>query len=456
MRVALLNTFDKGGGAEEVARNLFLALPDHGLEAEFVVRLRRGKDERVTALQRVAPFDAPPPSLAKRVLDRMWRDGTGFFSRLTDPRSLLEGALGLEPMHFPKSHGFLNLLDQKPDLVHAHNLHGDYFDLRSLPELSHQVPVLITMHDQWLTTGHCASPVNCEKWKTGCGGCPDLTIYPPLKRDGTALNWRIKSSIYQQSKIYIAAPAQHLVDSLKQSMVWPAVQDVRVIPNGIDLSIFTETTTQKSSLRGQLGLPTEGPLLLTVANSIRTNKFKDYDTVKRAMAIIAEEFPDVKLVVVGSTVTKQPGEENIEFVPYTDDKLKLARYYQASDVFLHAAKKEAWGLTATEAMACGVPVVATAVEGLKEQVLGLKSEAGADGQYDEDKATGILVDRSSSVKMANAIRHLLSNEALTKRVGLNAARHAMNFSVSKQVDSYKLYYDYITRDHSNRIGKEGT
>ena len=51
------------------------------------------------------------------------------------------------------------------------------------------MPVALTLHDEWLLTGHCAYTLGCERWRIGCGRCPDLTIYPAIRRDSTAENF---------------------------------------------------------------------------------------------------------------------------------------------------------------------------------------------------------------------------------------------------------------------------
>ena len=65
---------------------------------------------------------------------------------------------------FPASHRVLELPPRPPDVLHLHNLHGGYFDLRVLPELSARQPTVVTMHDEWLYTGHCAYTLDSERW----------------------------------------------------------------------------------------------------------------------------------------------------------------------------------------------------------------------------------------------------------------------------------------------------
>ena len=83
---------------------------------------------------------------------------------LRDPGVLLDAARGREDFRFPASHRVLELPPKPPDVLHLHNLHGGYFDLRVLPELSQGQPTVVTMHDEWLYTGHCAYTLDSERW----------------------------------------------------------------------------------------------------------------------------------------------------------------------------------------------------------------------------------------------------------------------------------------------------
>jgi glycosyltransferase involved in cell wall biosynthesis len=109
---------------------------------------------------------------------------------VAEPVHWLQRRLGREDFHFPGTWCLLNLPPKRPDIVHCHNLHGGYFDLRVLPWLSREVPVVLTLHDAWLLSDHCAHSFDCEKWKESCGSCPDLTIPPSIRRDATACTHR--------------------------------------------------------------------------------------------------------------------------------------------------------------------------------------------------------------------------------------------------------------------------
>ena len=120
---------------------------------------------------------------------------------LAEGRPGIEQALGREDFDHPGSRQLLEHSPCPPDIVHTHNLHGYYFDLRSLATLSHQAPAATTLHDEWMITGHCAYTLGCPRWEHGCGQRPDLAVYPALRRDGTAYNWRRKSDLRRKPTI---------------------------------------------------------------------------------------------------------------------------------------------------------------------------------------------------------------------------------------------------------------
>jgi len=111
-----------------------------------------------------------------------------FCTLIGQPGRWLDLQLGKEDFSFPDTRHLFHKVGDLPGIVHAHNLHGGYFDLRVLPWLSRQVPVILTLHDAWLLAGHCAHSFDCQRWKSGCGQCPNLSIPPVAKRDATASN----------------------------------------------------------------------------------------------------------------------------------------------------------------------------------------------------------------------------------------------------------------------------
>lgn len=313
---------------------------------------------------------------------------------LVEPRRQWDINRGIEDFHSPGTWRLLELIPQIPHIIHCHNLHGQYFDLRALPWLSRQIPVVLTLHDAWLLSGHCAHSFDCERWKIGCGHCPDLTIYPAIRSDATAYNWQRKRKIYRHSRIYVATPSHWLMQKVRQSMLLSSMVEERVIPNGVDLFVFHPD--DRSAVRAALGIRQDAKVLLFAANGIRLNVWKDYQTMRTTVALVAESFKqeDVLFIALGENApAERIGQAEIQFVPYQKDPNVVAHYYQAADVYVHAARADTFPNTVLEALACGTPVVASAVGGILEQVKGLNiSNLGfriSDlNKYRMDDATG--------------------------------------------------------------------
>lgn len=424
LAIVQVNTADRGDGADRVAWNLFQAYRERGHHSFFAVGYKRTEDPSVFLLPNHFPSNP-------------W---TWFLNRV----SL---RLGHENFDFPDTWKLLDIFPKRPDIVHCHNLHGGYFDLRALARISREVPVVFTLHDAWPLSGHCAHSFDCDRWKTGCGACPDLTIYPSARRDATAFNWRRKRKIFSKSRLYVSTPCRWLMQKVEQSILAPAVVESRVIPHGVDLSVFHPA--DKEAQRAKLGIPLEVKLFIFAAKGILKNQWKCYTMMREAVGRVSERREGERLwfLALGEDRSMEKvGRAIIRFIPYQKDPAVVACYYQAADVYLHAARAETFPNVVSEALACGTPIVATAVGGIVEQVKSLKQGAG-DGEwktYGADEATGILVPPRDVGAMADSLERLLSDENLRQRLGDNAARDASErFNLEQQVNSYLDWYQEI-------------
>lgn len=442
LRILQVSTFDIHGGAAKVAWNLFAAYRARGHISGLAVGEKRSDDPDVLLIPnqqfrgrwydfwRSAGPRLHPPMRSQRAVKLLSRLTTG----LAEPARRFDVFRGVEDFHFPGTRRLLTLTSEQPHIVHCHNLHGGYFDLRLLPWLSQQVPLILTLHDAWLLSGHCAHSLACERWKTGCGSCPDLTIYPAIQRDATAANWRRKRKIYAQSRLYIATPSRWLMRKVEQSMLAPAVVEARVLPNGVDLGIFRPM--DKQAARALRGIPQEPVVLLTTGVMMRQNVWKDYSTLRQAISLTAKRLSgqDLLLLVLGEDAPPERLERvDIRFIPYQNDPKIVAQYYQAADVYVHAAREDTFPTSVLEALACGTPVVATAVGGIPEQV--------------EETRTGFLVSKGDPQGLADRIARLVSDPVLTGNMGRQAAESARcRFGFDQQVDAYLDWYHEVMRE----------
>jgi len=454
-------TSNRGGGAERVASMLTEELQLRGYSASLAVGFKRGDDAGVIEI---------PNEDCRHVWARFWlgfgmaenRGGGkgGVGSRglrlLAEPARSLRRLRGIEDFDFPGSRRLLELPSKSPDIVHAHNLHGDYFDLRVLPVISERLCFMVTLHDQWMFSGHCAHSFDCERWRSGCGRCPDLTIYPRIRRDMTAYNWRRKREIYAAMRLYLASPSNWLLSRVYESILAPAIVEARVIRNGVDLKTYLPG--DKRDARRELGIPVGVKMLLFAAQGLRTNPFKDYATLESALMRLGEIRNLGELLFVGlgdNGASRRIGGVELRFVPFQSSPAAVARYYQAADMYVHAARAEVAPLAIAEAMACGTPVVASAVGGIPEQVKGLRwpgareSVAGCNC-YAATEANGLMVPAGDPRSLADALKYLLADDDLRAQLGANASRDAaQQFDQNRQVSDYLAWYRQIGEVRKN-------
>ncbi len=268
-----------------------------------------------------------------------------------------------------------NVQALSPDLVHLHNLHGYYLHVGELFDWLRRsrLPVVWTLHDCWAFTGHCAyfDAAGCEKWQTGCGRCPQKKAYPAsFLMDRSAANYQDKKQIFTSlDTMALVAPSDWLAGLANSSFL--GKYPVRVIPNGIDLSVFKPTRGQ---VREKYGLGRD-KLVLGVASVWEQRKgLSDFVELSKRLE------PGYRIVLVGVTERQKAAlPPAILGIPRTDDVQELAALYTAADVFVNPSREETMGMTTVEALACGTPAVvydATAVPEAVDDTCGIVVKAG--------------------------------------------------------------------------------
>ncbi len=355
------------------------------------------------------------------------------------PRRALGARLGHEDLFAPATRHLPRLSPHPPDIIHAHNLHGcglpnnrGYFDLRLLPWLSRRYPLVISLHDAWLLTGHCSHSFGCDRWQVGCGQCPDLLIPPAIQRDATQFNWRRKQRLYRQSRLYISTACRWMMENVEKSMLAEGMVDSRIIPYGIDQTVFYPTDDRRA-IRAALHLPEDADILLTTGNAMRNNPAKDYATMRAALIQVGEQLPDrtlIFLVLAGSeSSTERLGRLDVRFIGYQSEAI-VADYYRAADIYIHAAKIDTFPLAVLEALSCGTPVVATAVGGIPEQI--------------DHGGTGFLSGLGDVGSLAQQVITLLedvdSRRGMGKQAGIVAQQR---YGLPQMLQSYLDWYTSI-------------
>ena len=442
LRVLTISTTDVAGGAEVMARSLHQAYRRAGVDAVMAVGARRGTDSSVVdlrSLERFSPWRLLTDTVEAVALPAAGKiPGAGAVVRSArrwrHPQRERDRRAGRESWDFPASRALLQLAATPGTVVHAHNLHGDWFDLRLLEQLRDVAPLFLSLHDAWLLSGHCAHSFACTRWRSGCGECPDLTIYPAVTRDATAENWRRKRDIFLASRLNVATPNHWLMDRVDESMLRPGLESAKLIPYGIDLETFTPG--DRGAARRELGIPAGADLLLASAHQMRFNMWKDPALLRDAVGRVAAALPRREIICValgGAAPEERVGDARFLSV-FEPDHRRLALWYRAADLFIHPSRMDTQPLVVLESLACGTPVVATAVGGIPEMLTGAGGPESLDaiGDGAEAPSGGVLTPPGDAERMARALVTLLERpllRAAMSRAGLAEVRKRFDLKV---------------------------
>lgn len=248
-----------------------------------------------------------------------------------------------------------------PDVVHLHNLHGNYINLKSLFRYlkKKEIPVVWTLHDCWSFTGYCShfDMIGCKKWKTGCNHCPQVREVSGNLVDNSKWMYRKKKEWFTgHPNMTLVTPSRWLADLAGESFLkdYP----VKVIHNGIDLTVFKPT---QSDFREKFGC-VDKFVLLGVAFGWGERKGLDVfvDLAKRLS-------DDYQIVLVGTDERiDQQLPDNVISIHRTQNQHELAQIYSAADLFVNPTREENYPTVNMEAIACGTPALSFRTGGSPE------------------------------------------------------------------------------------------
>ncbi|MDI3394707.1 glycosyltransferase family 4 protein [Pseudomonas sp. V98_8] len=241
---------------------------------------------------------------------------------------------------------------EEADLVHLHIIHSGYMSLSDLPKITRRKPTVWTLHDPWAMTGHCVYPFECERWKIGCGKCPDLNIHFPLLMDTTRFLFNYKKRAYNKSKFDVIVASKWMRDMVEASPLFEDV-DIHQVPFGLDLEFFNPNASPDA--RKRFGIPDEA---LVICFRAVDNQFKGLPYIIQALERISANQP-ICLLTLNSKGLMEQFADRFQLVElgWTNDEELARDAFVASDIFLMPSIVEAFGVMAIEAFACGKPVI---------------------------------------------------------------------------------------------------
>ena len=379
MRVLIVNTAERTGGAAIAANSLLHALNNNGVEARMLVRDRKTDASDVVSIPRSWKLKAK----------FLWERGVIWLNNNLSKKGIFQVDIANAGTDITAMDEF-----KQVDVIHLHWVNQGFLSLNNLERiLTSGKPVVVTLHDQWYFTGICHYSGGCEKYQTQCEKCPMLKG----KRDLARRGFDRKRAIYEGRNITFVGCSRWMADLARQSALTQG-HTVTNIPNAIDTSVFTPM--DKLEARRHHNLPTDKKLILFGAQRI-TDERKGFRYLAEACEHISKHHPTLPdhfgVIVLGGDAesVKEALPLPVYAISYLSNEREIAQLYSAADLFVTPSLQDNLPNTIVEAMACGVPCVGFDVGGIPEMI--------------SHKQDGYVADYCDSIDFAQGIAWCLND-----------------------------------------------
>lgn len=372
MRIIHLNYSDMEGGAARAAYRIHQSLSRLGLDSHMWVEQSSTGDWTV---ERVGPSPG---------LSRVWAAQRRIVAKQLRRRLTTGNAVAHTPALL-SSQWTARINASDADIIHLHWVAAEMLSVADIGRI--HKPIVWTLHDMWAFCGAEHYTVD-HRWRDGY-----LRDNRPLHESGLDLNrwtWRRKLRHWKRP-MRIVAPSRWLAACARESVLmreWP----VTVVPNPLDTGRWRPIT--KELARDVLSLPNDLPLLLFGAIDGGRDPRKGFDLLAGALDLLRHDpkARGLELLVVGQGAPQSPPALSfaVRYFGHLYDDLSLRALYSAADALVVPSRQEAFGQTASEAHACGTPVIAFDTGGLSDIVEDRRSGYLAKPFDIEDFARGII------------------------------------------------------------------
>lgn len=420
MKVLLVNTSERTGGAAVACHRLLDALNKQGVEATMLVRDKQTDNPHVIALRK--PFYMKLCFLYERFV--IW--ATNLFSR----KNLFTVSIANTGADITRLPAF-----KEADIIHLHWINQGMLSLKGIRKiLASGKPVVWTMHDMWPLTAICHHAQGCNRYQTACQACPYLRF--PSKNDLSHRVFNQKKKVYAQGNLHMVAVSRWLTTLAKQSNLLKG-KEVTTIHNALSLNDFQPIA--KADARKRLQLPDKHLIAFGAARI--DDPIKGFDYLLEAIQTLIRrgdfEQEKLHLLLFGRIKdAKRLAEVPVSYTYFghIEEKEQLSALYSAADVTVSASLYETFGQTLAEAQACGCPAVSF----------------GNSGQTDiiTHKENGYLAEAYNTNDLANGIAWALREGKATISPAHLRQSVVQRFSSEVIANKYEqLYEQLITPSH---------
>jgi len=421
MRILIINTSERIGGAAVAANRLMESLKNNGIKVKMLVRDKQTDQISVVSSNRKGL------QLWNFIWERIVIWKANRFKR-NNLFAVDIANTGTDITSLPEF--------QQADIIHLHWINQGMLSLKNIQKIIESgKPIVWTMHDMWPCTGICHHARECRNYETECRFCP--FIYKNgRKNDLSTRIFRKKKKLYSRTKITFVACSKWLKEKAEVSALMEG-QHVVNIPNPININLFKPRN--KVEARKKANLPLDRKLILFGSVKI-TDKRKGIDYLVDSCKLLAERHPELqeKLGVVVFGNQSQLIQNLLPFkvysLPFVSDEHEIVDIYNAVDLFVTPSLEENLPNMIMESMACGVPCVGFNVGGIPEMIDHLHN--------------GYVAQYKSSEDFANGIYWVLTDpsyQELSEQACRKAVSHYSEDIIAKK---YTDIYNKITRKHA--------
>jgi glycosyltransferase involved in cell wall biosynthesis len=422
MKILILSTSERAGGAAIAANRLMLALNKAGHQAKMIVRDKQTNDPNVISVN---------VSWWKRKVNFIrfaYERWVIFMHNLFSSNNLFAVSIANTGTNI-KNHPLV----KETDIIHLHWINQGFLSLNDIRKLIDTgKPVVWTLHDFWPVTGICHHAWGCEKFKNTCEECPFLGS---RKKHDLSCRTQEKKQSLSKSTIQIVAVSSWLKEVAEESALTRELR-ITTIPNIVDTSIFFPADN-KPAIRERFSFPRVKKIVLMGAAKIN-DPIKGFGYLEQALWLLKEKRDDIFLVLFGEIKNASSFLSNIPvefaFMGRLSDVSIISRLYTAADVTIVPSFYETFGQTLIESMACGCPVVSFDNSGQTDII--------------EHKVNGYLADFQNTYDLADGIEWVLRN---TRKLNLSDAcvkKVNENYSESVVANKYVTLYNSLLNDKS--------
>lgn len=408
MKVLHVSHSDLIGGAARAAYRLHMAQLDIGIESRMLVRTKLSDNWTITG-----------PSTKFERICNLFRSPIGHqINKLQRSKNINFHSGGWLSSHWAKK---INASDV--DIVNLHWVAGETMSIEDIGRINK--PIVWTLHDMWPFCGteHVTDYGIDARWKVGYYSQNRGKLEQGIDLDRIA--WLRKRKAWKNKYFHIVVPSRWMAECAISSSLFKNYP-VTLIPNVLDTNVYKPLN--QSFCRNLLNLPEGKEIILFGAMGGGKDPNKGYDLLIEALNILSYEVEKQNIVCV---IFGQDKPKNVPSLPfetiwvghiYDDEKLVLL--YNSATVMVVPSRQEAFGQTASEALSCGIPVVAFKTTGLNDIVEHLK--------------TGYLAESFCTRSLVDGIKWVLNINELDEPVHLNARNKSLCYWSRKVVLSQYL------------------